>query len=130
MIPSFVWGTPATPSMARRGLCYLQIEPVATMVGNRPALSCAEGSTCPQRAQPVLGLASAALQPGPLAAKRPIGCPRPGIHGVGCDGSDGGRVFRPGPAGPGAGVEAGHLRASRRLSQFNPGSLQLLLATL
>ena len=44
---------PSAASRLQRRACYLQkIELIATMVGHRPALNCAEGSTCPQWAQP------------------------------------------------------------------------------
>jgi hypothetical protein len=56
---------PATPSTAKQGFCYVQIEPVATRVGNRPALSCAEAPPDRQWAQTVHGLASVVLIPRP-----------------------------------------------------------------
>jgi hypothetical protein len=44
----------------------------------------------------------------------------------GCYGPDGGRVFRPGPACPGTGVEAGHFRMFGCLSEFVPRASQIL----
>jgi hypothetical protein len=55
------------------------------------------------------GLASAALQPGTRWPLRGLLAVRDReFTECGCDGPDGGRVFRPRPASPGAGVEAGH----------------------